>query len=81
MKIVILERNSVGTDIDVSCYEKLGDVTVYANTVENQVAERVGDAEIIISNKAPMNEETLKEMLAADFSQHENKRPPAFLRG
>jgi len=28
-----------------------------------------------------VNEETLKAMLAADFSQHENKRPPAFLRG
>ena len=61
MKIVILERNSVGTDIDVSCYEKLGEVTVYENTVEKQVAERVGDAEIIISNKAPMNERTLKD--------------------
>lgn len=61
MKIVILERNSVGTDIDVSCYEKLGEVTVYGNTVEKQVAERVQDAEVIISNKVPMNEETLKD--------------------
>ena len=48
MNIVILERNSVGTDIDVSCYEKLGDVKLYANTVEHQVAERVADADIVI---------------------------------
>lgn len=61
MKIVILERNSVGTDIDISCYEQLGEVTVYGNTVEKQVAERVRDAEIIISNKVPMNEKTLKD--------------------
>ena len=61
MKIVILERNSVGTDIDISCYEKFGDVTVYGNTVERQVAERVRDADIIIGNKAPMNEATLKD--------------------
>lgn len=61
MKIVILERNSVGTDIDISCYEKFGEVTVYANTVERQVAERVKDADIIIGNKAPMNETTLKD--------------------
>lgn len=61
MKIVILERDSVGTDIDVSCYEKFGDVTIYANTVQRQVAERVRDAEIIIGNKAPMNEQTLKD--------------------
>ena len=27
-----------------------------------------------------MDERTLKEMLSADFSQHENKNPPAFLR-
>lgn len=61
MKIVILERNSVGTDVDVSCYEKLGDVTVYDNTVERQVAERVRDADIIISNKAPLHENNLQD--------------------
>ncbi len=61
MKIVILERNSVGTDVDVSCYEKLGDVTVYDNTVERQVAERVRDADIIISNKAPLYENNLQD--------------------
>lgn len=61
MKIVILERNSVGTDIDVSCYEDFGEVTIYANTVEKQVAERIKDADIIIGNKAPMNEGTLKD--------------------
>ena len=27
MKLVVLERNSVGTDVDVSCYEKFGEVT------------------------------------------------------
>lgn len=61
MKIVILERNSVGTDIDVSCYEDFGEVTIYANTVEKQVAERIKDADIIIGNKAPMNKSTLKD--------------------
>jgi len=60
MKIVVLERNSVGTDVDVSCYEKFGEVIYYDNTVERQVAERVGDADIIIGNKAPLNEATLK---------------------
>jgi len=59
MKLVILERNSVGTDIDVSCFEQFGEVTYYANTTVEQVAERVQEADIIISNKAPMNEHTL----------------------
>ena len=60
MKLVILERNSVGTDIDVSCFEKLGRVTVYENTVERQVAERIQDADVVIGNKAPLNESTLQ---------------------
>ena len=60
MKLVVLERNSVGTDIDVSSFEQFGEVTYYGNTVKETVEEHVGDAEIVIANKAPINEETLK---------------------
>lgn len=61
MKLAVLERNSVGTDVDVSCFEKFGEVTYYPNTVADNAAERVKDADIVIANKAPMNEETLKD--------------------
>lgn len=62
MKIVILERNSVGLDIDVERFKELGEVDIYANTVTTEeVAERVKDADIAISNKAPMREEALKD--------------------
>lgn len=62
MNIVILERNSVGTDVDVSYYEKLGNVTYYSNTVTvDETRERVKDADIVVANKAPMREETLKD--------------------
>lgn len=61
MKLVVLERNSVGTDIDVSSFEQFGEVTYYRNTVKENTAEHVGDADIVIANKAPMNEETLKD--------------------
>ena len=60
MKIVVLERNSVGTDIDVACYEDFGQVIYYANTVEADTEQHVKDADIVIANKAPMNESTLK---------------------
>ena len=60
MKLVVLERNSVGTDIDMSCLEKFGEVVCYPNTVADNAAERVQDADIVIVNKAPMNESTLK---------------------
>ena len=60
MKIVVLERNSVGTDIPVD-YSELGEVTYYENTVTvEEVAERIKDADIVVSNKAPMREESLK---------------------
>lgn len=62
MKIVILERNSVGTDVSVDCISELGEVTAYGNTVTvEEVRERVKDADIVIANKAPLREETLKD--------------------
>lgn len=61
MKIVVLERNSAGTDIDVSCFEKFGEVTYYPNTVAENTAERIKDADIVIANKAPLNETTMKD--------------------
>lgn len=61
MKLVVLERNSAGTDVDVSCFEKFGEVTYYPNTVAENTAERIKDADIIISNKAPLNETTMKD--------------------
>lgn len=62
MKIVILERNSVGLDIDVERFKEFGEVETYSNTVTiEETAERVKDADIIISNKAPIKEITLKD--------------------
>ncbi|MBO5178629.1 MAG: D-2-hydroxyacid dehydrogenase [Lachnospiraceae bacterium] len=62
MNIVSLERNTAGTDISVDCWNELGNVTIYGNTVtEEEIRERVKDADIIIINKSPMNERTLKD--------------------
>lgn len=61
MKIVILERHSVGTDVSVECFKNLGEAVYYRNTVADEVAERVKDADVIIANKSPMNESTLKD--------------------
>ncbi|MDE6882847.1 MAG: D-2-hydroxyacid dehydrogenase [Lachnospiraceae bacterium] len=61
MNLVILERNSAGTDVDISCFEKFGEVTCYPNTIAANTAERVKDADIILANKAPLNESTLKD--------------------
>lgn len=59
---MILERNSVGEDVSVDCIRDFGDVTIYRNTVTpEEVRERVKDADIIIANKSPLREETLKD--------------------
>lgn len=62
MKIVILERNSVGVNTSVECYKELGEVVAYSNTVTvEEVAERCADADVVIANKAPINEKSLKD--------------------
>ena len=60
MNIVILERSSVGEDVSVDCLQELGELTVYPNTAAGEVESRVKEAEIVIANKSPLNEETLK---------------------
>ncbi len=61
MNIVVLERHSAGTDIEVD-YSALGDCTYYRNTsTKEEVIERVKDADVIVANKSPLNEETLKD--------------------
>ncbi len=60
MKIVILERNSVGPDISVDILNELGDVTAYPNTVSvEEVRERTAEADIVVANKSPINEASL----------------------
>lgn len=62
MKIVALERNSAGTDIPFDCFKEFGKLVIYPNTVtEQEVIERIADADIIIANKAPLNHITLKD--------------------
>ena len=59
MKIVILERNSIGKDINLSCFDGLGEIVAYENTTTEQFADRVEDADIVVINKCPMNASTL----------------------
>lgn len=62
MKIVMLERSSVGPDVSVDCIKELGELTIYQNTVTTgEIKERVREADIVIANKSPLNEETLGE--------------------
>lgn len=59
MKIVVLDAQTVGEDVDWSGYEKLGEVVRYPYSATGEVPERVKDAEVIIVNKVLINEQTV----------------------
>ncbi|KLE08882.1 D-2-hydroxyacid dehydrogenase [Aliarcobacter butzleri] len=51
MQIVILDRATLGFDIDVNIFSKFGNVTSYDSTKENETAQRVKNADIVLTNK------------------------------
>lgn len=61
MKIVFLEADSVGRDVDLSIFDSLGEVIKYNNSVLEENKNRIKEADILVVNKVPMNESTLSE--------------------
>ena len=59
MKIVVLESEAVGKDISWETLKKFGELSCYAVTEENQIAQRVENADIVVLNKCIINERTL----------------------
>lgn len=60
MKIVILDGHAVNPgDLSWDFLNQFGDVTVYERTQSDEVAKRIGDADIVLTNKSPINEEIL----------------------
>ena len=55
MKIVFLDTELMGPDVDLSLFETLGDVMFYESTTPAQVADRIENAEIIITNKVKLD--------------------------
>ncbi len=59
MKIVILDRATLGFDIDMSIFETLGEVESYDVTNETQTINRVKNADIVITNKVVISKEVM----------------------
>jgi glycerate dehydrogenase len=51
MKIAVLEKVSLGNDLDISFFDEFGEVVYYENTVAGDIAKRVSDADVIIANR------------------------------
>lgn len=62
MKIVILDGYTENPgDLSWEGFEALGEVTVYDRTAPEDIASRIGDAEVVILNKVPITEDTLNQ--------------------
>ena len=60
MKIVILDGYTENPgDLSWDGFEKLGDLTVYDRTPADKIVERIGDADVVYTNKTPITRETL----------------------
>lgn len=59
MKIVFLDVKTIGEDIDLSGFDTLGDVVKYDFSSPEEIPERIEDADVIVLNKAPINEQTI----------------------
>lgn len=59
MKIIFLDAKTIGEDIDLSGYDRLGEVIKYDFSTPEEAGERTKDADVIVLNKVPINEQTI----------------------
>ena len=61
MKIVMLDRNSVGMDMDVSIFERLGEFEAHDVANRESCKKWIQDANVVIFNKCRLDEDLLKD--------------------
>ena len=59
MNIVFLDAKTIGEDIDLSGYDKLGTVIKYGFSTTEEARERTKDADVVIVNKVQINETSI----------------------
>jgi len=68
MKIVVLDGYTLNPgDITWKELEKLGELKVYDRSREDLIIERVGDAEVVFTNKTPLSKGALEKMTNLKF--------------
>lgn len=63
MNIVILDANTLtlDNDIDFSVFNQYGDVTIYQSSTDEEVGERIKDAEVVLCNKDSFERRQVKQ--------------------
>ncbi len=59
-RIVILETSSIGSDMDLSAYDRLGEVNAYAHVSREEIPTLIKDATILVVNKTVLDESVLR---------------------
>ena len=59
MKIVFLDAATIGSDIDLSGFEQLGEFITYPSSGPEEAALRSRDADVILTNKVVIDENSV----------------------
>lgn len=60
MKITVLDASTLGSDLDLSPLSALGTVKSFPLTSSDEIAQRISDTDVIVTNKVKLNREKLK---------------------
>ncbi len=63
MKITVLDKLSLGRDLDISAAKKYGTVVSYNTTSPEEETEHIGDSDVLFVNKIRLGEHNLKNAL------------------
>ena len=61
MKIVFLDAATLGNDISLERFKKFGEVEIFHTTPPTLTAERIKDADIVVTNKVVIGEKELQD--------------------
>lgn len=59
MKISVLDKSTLGEDIDLSPIYALGEVEEFETTAPDEISERISESDVVIINKIKLNETNL----------------------
>ena len=59
MNVVLLDYGSLGCDVDLTPFQSTGAVTAYEMTTQDQLEDRIRDADVVITNKLKLNRSNL----------------------
>lgn len=61
MKIIFLDRSTLGEDISIEKFNTLGEVISYDITTPNETLSRIKDADVVVTNKVVISKEIMQQ--------------------